>query len=492
MPDHKKINVLYLASEADPIIKVGGLGDVAGSLPKALRKLSPAKLGGQSLDVRLVLPFHSVITQKFDNFQLVSSFTVPHPNGGIGSRAFLSYIGDLPVYLIEGYSLLTAPTVYSKDNLRDTRKYTYFSLAVLEFVKSINWHVDILHANDWHTALSVYDLKLRRQQEPFFSNTYSILSMHNMPYMGAESKKVIHDFGLLTCECDHLPDWARTIPLPIGMYAADQLLTVSPNYAKEILTPEYGCGLQDFLVSRKESVAGILNGIDTDDWNPKTDAALLFRYDEDTLETRSLNKTALQDEFSLEKDPQIPLIVLVSRMDQQKGIDIAIEGLRISSNLNFQAIFLGTGDPILEAACRSLEVEFPDRVRAAIRFDLNLSRRMYAGGDLLLIPSRYEPCGLTQMIGMHYGCVPLARATGGLKDTIIDSKNENKNTGFLFNAATPEAFAHTLLRAITIFKDQQKWNQLQKNGMQSDFSWEKSALKYAHLYMDLTGGKNEN
>ncbi len=492
MSDPKKINVLYLASEADPLIKVGGLGDVAGSLPKALRKISPLNLDNYSLDVRLVLPFHSVINQQFDNFKLAAAFSVPHPNGGIATRAFLTYVDDLPVYLIEGYSILSDPTVYSKDTLKDTRKYIYFSLAVLELMKAISWHVDILHANDWHTALAVYDLKLQRQQGPFFKDTHSILSMHNMPYMGAESADVIRDFGLSRCECTNLPDWARTIPLPIGMYAADHLLTVSPNYAKEILTPEYGCGLQDFLSTRKDSIDGILNGIDQNDWNPGTDTALRYPYDVSNLEIRSLNKAALQDEFSLEKNNEIPLIVLVSRMDQQKGIDIAIEGLRLSSDLDFQVILLGTGDPIIEAACRSLEVEFPDRVRAAIRFDLNLSRRMYAGGDLLLIPSRYEPCGLTQMIGMRYGCVPLARATGGLEDTIIDTGENNVSNGFLFQATAAEAFAQALRRALYVFKDQQEWRRLQVNGMQSDFSWERSALEYAKLYMRLSGGSNED
>lgn len=487
MAQPKNINVLFLASEADPLIKVGGLGDVAGSLPLALRKIQPVKLGGSSVDVRLVIPFHSKITRKFDNFQLISTFYVPHPSGDIPARAFLTTIDGLPIYLIEGETLLADPNVYSSNPLKDTRKFIFFSLAALELVKQIGWSVDILHANDWHTALSVFDLKIRRPQDPFFQKTKSILSMHNMPYMGADSSAVMQEFGLAFCECPNMPDWARAIPLPIGMYSADQLLTVSPTYAQEILTPEYGCGLQDFLKTRQDSIAGILNGIDENVWDPANDAAVPHKFNTENLEERVENKRALQREFSLETDDDLPLIVLVSRMDQQKGIDIAIEGLRQVSDLNFQAILLGTGDPIIEAACRSLEVEFPERIRSLIRFDTNLSRRIYAGGDILLIPSRYEPCGLTQMIGMHYGCLPLARATGGLQDTIIDEKDNPNNNGFLFGPATPLAFEKTLRRSIATFQDKTKWLKMQQNGMQADFSWDKSALEYAKTYLRLIG-----
>ncbi len=489
MAESKNINVLFLASEADPLIKIGGLGDVAGSLPVALRKISPAKLGGKKIDVRLVIPFHAKITKKFDNFQLISSFSVSHPSGDIPARAFLTYIDELPIYLIEGATILADANVYSSNPLHDTRKFIFFSLAALELAKQIGWSVDILHANDWHTALSVFDLKIRRPQDPFFQKTKSILSMHNMPYMGADSSTVMQEYGLAICECPNMPAWARSIPLPIGMYSADQLLTVSPTYAREILTPEYGCGLQDFLKTRQESIAGILNGIDEDSWNPATDPALPFNFSPNDVSKRINNKRALQKEFSLNINDDLPLIVLVSRMDQQKGIDIAIEGLRQVSEVEFQAILLGTGDPIIEAACRSLEVEFPERIRSLIRFDTDLSRRIYAGGDIILIPSRYEPCGLTQMIGMHYGCLPLARATGGLQDTIIDEKDNPRNNGFLFTSPTPTAFSEALRRSINLYADKARWMKMQLNGMQTNFSWGKSALEYAKTYLGLIGAE---
>jgi starch synthase len=485
--DYKSINVLYIASEAAPLIKVGGLGDVAGSLPKALNNLSASLLHGQTLDVRLVIPFHAKITQTLDTIQLVASFVVPHPQGNIPARAFLTNVEGVPAYLIEGSTILSDQEVYSSDPSLDAQKYIFFSLAALEMARSINWRVDILHANDWHTAVSVYDLKNRRPQDPFFENTKSVLTMHNMPYMGAGAETVLHEFGISGCACPALPEWGRNIPLPLGMFATDQILTVSPNYAKEIMTPAYGCGLQDFLTQRKESVAGILNGLDESKWDPTTDEAIHFNYGPAQLDIRTKNKLALQTEFGLERNKDLPLFILITRMDQQKGVDIAVTGLRMIKDQKWQAILLGTGDPILESACRSLEVEFPQRVRAAIRFDLNLSRRMYAGGDILVIPSRYEPCGLTQMIAMRYGCVPLARATGGLMDTIMDTENADANNGFLFEQVTAEDFAETGSRAIKTFKNQSIWRKLQVNGMKSDFSWKKSALKHAEIYINLLG-----
>ena len=487
MKDSSKINVLYVASEAAPLIKVGGLGDVAGSLPKALRKLLPSQINGASIDVRLAIPFHSKITQKLENLQLISSYFVNHPSGQIQARAFQTIVDDVPVYLIEGSSILTDQNVYTNNTLADARKYIFFSLAAIELMKQINWNIDILHANDWHTALSVYEMKLRRTQDPFFLNTKSVLSMHNLPYMGSGAESAVHEFGFSECDCLNMPDWGRHIPLPIGMSAADQLLTVSPNYAKEILTPEYGCGLQDFLESRKDTVSGILNGIDEQTWDPSTDTTIHFNFNQNKFENRIKNKTALQTEFGLNRNENTPLIILISRMDQQKGIDIAINGLRLVMDLSLQVIFLGTGDPFIETSCRSLEAEFPEKVRAALRFDLNLSRRMYAGGDILLIPSRYEPCGLTQMIAMRYGCVPLARSTGGLKDTIFDNPDNEFNNGFLFTEANAESFAQVMRRAVKSFHSKAEWKKLQMNGMTTDFSWEKSAIEYAKIYTKLKG-----
>ncbi len=485
----RPINVLYVASEAAPLIKVGGLGDVAGSLPKALKKLLPHQLSGNELDIRLVIPFHSMINQKLENMQLVSSFFVMHSHGNIPARVFQTEIEGVVVYLIEGGSILSDLNVYSSNPDYDANKFVFFSIATLDMVKNLNWHVDIIHANDWHTAITCYDLLQRKLSDPFFRKTKSVLSMHNMPYMGSSSERILNEFGLPNCPCTDLPDWAHSIPLPIGMYAADYLLTVSPNYADEILTPDYGCGLQDFLNTRKDTLAGILNGLDESKWDPKTDQTLHYNYAPTQLEVRLKNKVALQTEFGLDKDEKIPLFIMITRMDQQKGVDLAIRALRMIADTSWQAILLGTGDPVIETASRSLEVEMPVKVRSVIRFDLNLSKRMYAGGDMILIPSRYEPCGLTQMIAMRYGCVPLARATGGLKDTITDENLSTQNNGYLFSEPIPEDMSQTLSRAILDYADQKKWHALQSNGLNTDFSWEKSAIEYAKIYIKLVEGE---
>lgn len=489
---NKTINILYLASEASPLIKVGGLGDVAGSLPKALKNLTLDQTSGYDIDIRLAIPFHTLINQKFENLQLVSSFFVHYQQGDIPARVFQTIIEGVTIYLIEGGSIITDKNVYSSNPEYDAKKYIFFSAAALEFVKNIDWKIDILHANDWHTALSVYDIKLRRDTDPFFKDTKSAFSMHNMPYMGTGSEGIFQQFGLPKCPCTILPEWARNIPLPMGMYAADYLLTVSPNYAKEILTPDYGCGLQDFLITREESLAGILNGLDQSKWDPKTDQTIHFPFSQAKLDARVKNKLALQTEFGLEKDEKIPLFIMITRMDQQKGVDIAIKSLRMIADQAWQAILLGTGDPVIESACRSLEVEMPEKVRSIIRFDVNLSKRLYAGGDIILIPSRYEPCGLTQMIAMRYGCVPLARSTGGLKDTVFDTENLNKKNGYLFEEPLPEIMSQTMLRAIEQFSTKEDWKKIQLNGMNTDFSWEKSALEYTKIYLTLLKVNNEN
>ncbi len=487
MSENSTINVLFVASEASPFIKVGGLGDVAGSLPPALQKLSPSQLNDKKIDIRMVIPFHSLIKINLQEIQLVATFSVPHSSGDIPARAYKTIVNDLTVYLIEGSNFSSDQSVYSSDTYSDGQKYIFFSLAVLEFVKAINWHIDILHANDWHTALSIYELNNRRHKDKFFERTKSIITVHNLPYMGGDASTLMQEFGIKACNCPSLPVWARNFPLPLGLFAADYIVTVSPNYAREILTPEFGCGLQEFLLSRKNTVTGILNGLDELFWNPASDKAIHKPYDLNSLTRRSDNKSLLQQEFDLILNERIPLFILISRMDPQKGIDIAIEGMRIASDLPWQVIFLGTGDPLIEAECRSLEAEFPDRVRALIRFDLKLSSRMYSGGDFILIPSRYEPCGLTQMIGMRYGCIPIARSTGGLKDTIRDLPDSEDNTGLLFSAANPLAFAQTINRAVELFTHKDRVSNMQMNGMKANFSWDKSALEYANIYLEILG-----
>lgn len=483
-PRSNTLRILFVASEADPLIKVGGLGDVTGSLPRTLRALAPDQAMGYQLDVRLAIPFHAEIAGRIPPPERVATFDVPHPGGPIAAEAYLTQVGDLPVYLIRGAPVAGEDRVYSLDTRKDGEKYTFFSLAVLELARALNWQPDILHANDWHTAISVRMLALLRDRDPFFARTHAVFSVHNLPFMGARTEEALASYGIPPVQDDRLPAWAAYQPLPMGLATAGSITTVSPTYAREIMTPEFGCGLQDFLQLRAGSVSGILNGLAESDWDPATDQALAARFDRESLDQRQANKKALLREVKLPLHLKLPLLIFIGRMDQQKGVDLALEGLRQVSEIPWQAVFLGTGDPALEASARQLEAEFPFRVRAVIRFDSQLARRMYAGADILMMPSRYEPCGLAQMIAMRYGCLPLARATGGLRDTVIDGEQPETSTGFLFEKATPEALAEALRRALAAYGDRKSWLARQQFGMQQDFSWQRSAQKYVALYVN--------
>ena len=479
--DKTSLKVLFLAAEASPFVKIGGLGEVAGSLPKAIKELAPVQ-EATAVDIRLVIPFHGAIQRQAHPFRHLASFTVPSPQGDIPSQALETELDGLPVYFISGPPIPQDAPVYTADPAIDGYKFTYFSLAVLELARTLDWAPDILHANDWHTAPAIYALKVR--QDPFFANTASLLGLHNLPYLGEGAGPALDAFGLPPSEDGRLPWWAQHLPLPLGLLHSDHIVVVSPHYAREILTPEYGVGLEDFLKSRLQSITGILNGLDTSLWDPATDSALAANFTEDALQARDANKAALARELDLNPDPKIPLLAMVSRLDPQKGVDLVPVALRLLAKEPWQLVILGTGTPELEEAVRELEAEYPNRVRTAIRFDAMLSRRIYSGADALLIPSRYEPCGLTQMIAMRYGCVPVARAVGGLRDTVHDH-HAKVRTGFLFARATSKDLASLLRRVFTVYENKEIWQALQRNGMSQDLSWKRSATQYQHLYQQL-------
>lgn len=470
----KKLNILFLASEADPFIKVGGLGDVAGSLPLALRALPSAKL-----DVRLAIPFHNIIRIESFPMQREVSFTIPRQGVDMPVEVFSTQLQGLTVYLISSDPIRSSETVYDANPLADSEKYIFFSLAALELARRLDWQPNVVHANDWHTAISLYAMK-RQNDDAFWDNTKSILSIHNLGYMGAGSESVLAAYDLPPVDAPKLPVWARHVPLPMGLWAADKIVAVSPTYAEEIQTPEYGCGLEMFLLSRRKRIMGIINGIDNAIWDPSTDTFLSSNFKADSLPARNGIKATLQAQFGLQVDPHIPLLGMVTRMDQQKGVDVALAALRSLPDEPWQAVLLGTGNTELEAAVRHLEMDFPSRVTAILRYDSKLAHQIYGGSDMLMMPSRYEPCGLAQMIAMRYGCIPVARATGGLRDTIGDGQ-----TGFLFTEASASAMSGALLRALASFRDQDGWRTMQLSAMAQDFSWERSALKYAELYRSL-------
>ena len=480
------INVLFLSAEADPFVKIGGLGDVAGALPNAIHHLSQKGSGSNSVDIRMVLPYHFAIKQKGFQTKFLGEFGVPSKSDVVSCQVYVYDQGDLPVYLLDGAPIDDKSPVYSLDPIFDGHKFVFFSLASLGLADFLDWRVDILHANDWHTATAIYALKTRAMTPINLAGTKTLYTLHNLPFMGYGAQQALTDFGLPPTENPVLPEWARHTPLPLGLLYADKIVAVSPHYAVEILTPEFGCGLEDFLKSRTSVLTGIINGLDTDRWDPKNDPYIAKNYSPESLDERIKNKLYLQNAFNLEKNERTPLLTLISRMDPQKGIDIALRGLVQCEATDWQAIILGTGIPEVEQMALALAERYPDRVRSIIDFDNKLAHQLYAGADIFLMPSRYEPCGLSQLIAMRYGCVPIARATGGLVNTIQHVSNRiNGGTGFLFTEPYPSTFAYTLKRAINLYQQPGKWKQIQLNGMLSNFSWKKPAQKYIDLYKNL-------
>lgn len=477
--------VCFVISEAEPLIKVGGLGDVGGTLPAALTALPHEMTDGRDVDVRVVIPYHDILKERQIPVKWVCNFRIPYENG-LFQDVYVSQAEgmDVPIYLIDG-DPIRGKGVYSTDPIVDVYKYVFFSTAAVELFKHIDWVPDILHAHDWHSGASVMKMKQMRSYFQPYHNVKMLYTIHNLPYAGGNFPNVLEKYGIQQAFAEEIPQNMRSCPMSLGLTATDMISTVSETYAKEILTDEFGNGYQYFLQKHSDKVTGIVNGIMPHQWDPSTDRVLYENYDVNDLEKKLENKRMLQREAGLPQKDDVPLIIMIGRLDFQKGFDLAFAALRKVLGKSWQALILGSGNPAIQNDCLALAAAYPDRVRAEIRYDAAFSRKMYAGGDLLLMPSRYEPCGIAQMIAMLYGCVPIAHATGGLKDTIIDPLESDDYTGFLFNEAKPEACADALSRALDAYTNRDQWVTLQKRCMVQDFTWEKSAKKYYDLYKSL-------
>jgi starch synthase len=474
----QSLKILYLAAEATPFVKVGGLGDVAGELPLALR--------GLGLDVLLALPLHSTTDASGVRIERSARCQIPTTEGLLEAAAHLGRLGGLPILLVDGEPVRSTAGVYA-DAQANGRKFGFFSVAALEACRALGWQPDVVHANDWHTGPAVCWISARRPADGFWKSVATVLTIHNLGFMGAGSESALTLHDLQPAVDPLLPEWAQRLPLPVALLTADWLTAVSPTYAEEIRGPELGFGLEGLLRARSERLRGILNGIDPERWDPQTDLALPAMFSREDPEGRVRNRQALCAELGLSAEASIPLLSMVTRLDPQKGVDLALEALEIISNAPWQFILLGTGEPALEESARRFAELHRGRVRLVQRFDAALSRRVYGGADMLLVPSRYEPCGLAQMIAMRYGCIPIVRATGGLKDTVLDD-DAGKGTGFIFQEPTPAGLARAIQRAISAYSDRNRWRELQRRAMGVDFSWRRSAEKYAALYHDAVGG----
>jgi starch synthase len=468
------VRILMLAAEAAPLAKVGGLADVVGSLPKALRKLGH--------DVRVAIPGYGAIDWNRYNPRMQVKFPVYTTWGAPEAEIWETDVDEVPHYLVTGPPIPRERWIYGRSIEEDGPKFVFFSLAALFAAEALEWKPDVVHAHDSHTGAAVWWLGTEGRDNPFFRDVASVFTIHNLPYSAQGAGRALGDYKLRKSDALFaLAESYRDSLMGLGILAADWLSTVSPTYAREILTPEGGHGLDGVLRARADRLAGILNGIDTDSWNPATDADLIAPFDAATLARRPRNKTELQREAGLEPDPKMPLLAVVSRLVKEKGFDIALPAVRRWLDRGGQFVLLGTGDPALEHEYAQLELRYPHRASVRLRFDARYARRIYGGADLIALPSRYEPCGLAQMIAMRYGCVPAARRTGGLADTVVDAGDPG-GTGLMFDDFNPWALWDALDRALKVYAQPAKWAELQKNGMARDFSWSRSGREYAAVY----------
>jgi starch synthase len=362
--------------------------------------------------------------------------------------------------------------------------YVFFSRAVIEFLRVLDWTPDVLHAHDWHAGPALMYLATHGRREAPFKSIASLLTIHNLFFQGAGGNALFRFAGFkqtpprIDGEAPGSVNW-----LARGITYADAINTVSPTYARQILTREFGEGLYALLHARRDQLSGILNGLDLREWNPQTDPLLAERFDAASLQKRAANKRAVQHELKLKRQPRTLLIGLVSRLFEQKGLDILVEAASQLLQRDVQLAILGSGDEKYHAALQALAEQYPGRVGVDHSFNEPLARKIYGGCDVFLMPSHFEPCGLSQLIAMRYGAVPLVRATGGLADTVIDAnRSAQRGTGFTFTAYTAKALIGALDRAVAAFADPDRWQALQRRGLAADFSWTTSAQQYVALY----------
>ena len=471
------MKVCFIAAEAAPFVKVGGLGDVIGSLPKALRELG--------VDARVILPLYSSIDRerfglKYKAYQFVD-LGWRHSYCGI----FETEVDGVPCYFVDNEQYFNRDSIYGQAD--DGERFAFFSKAALEILPALDFKPDVVNVNDWHTALSVIYLDVLKSREAeFYKDMKSVLSIHNIEFQGRFNPYEMGNlFGLENKYFDALIYNGDVNLLKGAIQLADRVNTVSETYAREILDPYFSYGLDKILNVEQGKLRGILNGIDVDKFNPKTDPMIPVNYDLKTFEDKVQNKLAFQKEMDLEVNADIPLIGMVTRLTHQKGIDLILQASEDILRTGAQLVILGTGDAHYESALRSLEHYRHDRVRSILLFSNEMSAKIYAASDLFLMPSKTEPCGLSQLISMRYGTIPVVHRVGGLRDTVIPFTGVEGN-GFTFESFQAGDMMDAIYRAVTCFyQSPDEWKQIIKNNLQKDVSWEQSAKKYLDLYHEV-------
>ncbi len=470
--------ILFVASEAVPFIKTGGLADVMGALPK--------ELAAKGMDVRLVIPKYSLI--KDEAKQQMKQVTT-----GIVNLAWRQlYYGvdeidmdGVKVYFIDNEWYFKRDRLYGYAD--DDERFAYFCRAVLTMLPRIGFQPDIIHGNDWHTGMLGVFLKEDFYHDDFYKNMKFVYTIHNLKYQGIYPASIMQDiiglpqhlFDNGNLECDGCVNYMKS-----GMVYADYITTVSPTYAQEITYPYFGERLDGYIRSNQDKVVGIINGLDEDAYNPETDPYIAQTYtSKDARAGKRVNKDALRKELGLRIKRGVPMVAMVSRLVEDKGMDLVTRIMDELVEDDVQLVIVGTGDWRYEEAFRDLARRYPTKVSANIMFNEGLAHRVYAAADIFLMPSRYEPCGLSQLIALRYGAVPVVRETGGLRDTVVPfDKYKNQGNGLTFPNFNAHELLFTAKTALGYYEDTALWDHIVKNAMESDYSWKRSAQAYADLY----------
>lgn len=487
------LRVLSVTSEAVPLIKTGGLADVAGALPAAVAP--------HGIEVTTLLPGYPAVIAKLGRRRVVHAWDSLL---GEPARLLAGMLGEAPLVVLDAPGLFAREgSLYTDPAGRDWpdnwRRFAALSRAAADIaggamvVRGKQRLFDVLHAHDWQAAMAPAYLRWAMPEEA--APVPSVMTIHNMAFQGYHGAEIFPRLGLPrgAWSVDGVEYHGGVSLLKAGLVAASAITTVSPTYAQEIRSAEFGMGLQGVIAARGSDVSGILNGIDTEVWNPESDPIIAKRFTARALGRRVANKRALETEFGLEpgEGPRAggPLFVVVSRLTWQKGMDVLLEAIVHVVGIGGRLAVLGSGDPDLEAGLHAAAARYPGRVAVRIGYDEDLSHRMQAGGDAILLPSRFEPCGLTQLYGLAYGCVPVVARTGGLADTVIDANPAalaaGVGTGVQHGAVSYDSLTAALSRTVALYASADEWLKLQRNGMACDFSWAASGKAYAELYRSL-------
>jgi starch synthase len=475
------MNVLLASSEVVPFAKTGGLADVAGALPKALRRLG--------VDVRIIMPNYRGIEEK--GFPLTYPgyhISCPVSQRMIDAELFETRNDGIPVYLVDKDEYFYRDNLYSTEDgdfIDNAERFIFFSKAIIEATKVTGFVPDVIHCNDWQTALVPVFLTALHKQDPILSRIATLLTIHNLGYQGLFWHL---DWHLLNIGWEYftpsfLEFYGKINFLKGGIVFSDIVNTVSKKYSEEIQTPEFGSGLEGILRTRHSDLYGIVNGIDYDEWSPERDTLIPVRFGPRSLAGKEDNKKALQTAFGLPTDPRVPIISSISRLADQKGFDLVAEGFERFLSLGIQYILLGTGERKYHELFTRLAQKYPRSFSARITYDNGLAHLIEAGSDMFLMPSRYEPCGLNQLYSLKYGTVPIVRAVGGLDDTIEDETSKpGTGTGFKFSDYETGAMLKAIEQAVATYHRPETWSPMVERCMAQDFSWDKSAEVYLGLY----------